>query len=148
MTENHEKTHIKTKSNTDSTGFSFNNSIKTLHGCINMCLDENGKVYRVPNYCINDPTFQLELLNNENSKKENINIVINDVSSQVRKNYNVFDTITGKELIDMYCDDENINKSKYKFKLIFGGAIIKDDETLFQHKVKNDYVIQICKTPI
>ena len=27
MTENHEKTHIKTKSNTDSTGFSFNNSI-------------------------------------------------------------------------------------------------------------------------
>ena len=27
MTENHEKTHIKTKSNTDTTGFSFNNSI-------------------------------------------------------------------------------------------------------------------------
>jgi hypothetical protein len=128
--------------------FLYKNNIKTVHGCINMCLDENGKVYRVPNYCINDPTFQLELLNNENSKKENINIVINDVSSQVRKNYNVFDTITGKELIDMYCDDENINKSKYKFKLIFGGAIIKDDETLFQHKVKNDYVIQICKTPI
>ena len=28
-----------------------------------MCLDEDGKLYRVPNFCINDPTFKLELLN-------------------------------------------------------------------------------------
>ena len=128
--------------------FLFKNNIKTLNGCINMCLDEEGKLYRVPNFCINDPTFQLELLKNENSKKEKINIILNDVSAQKRKNYNIYDTTTGKELIEMYCDEENIEKDKYTFKLIFGGGIIKDDETLFQHKVKNDYVIQICKYEI
>ena len=128
--------------------FLFKNNIKTLNGCINMCLDEEGKLYRVPNFCINDPTFQLELLKNENSKKEKINIVLNDVSAQKRKNYNIYDTTTGKELIEMYCNEENIEKDKYTFKLIFGGGIIKDDETLFQHKVKNDYVIQICKYEI
>jgi len=128
--------------------FLFKNNIKTLNGCINMCLDEEGKLYRVPNFCINDPTFQLELLKNENSKKEKINIILNDVSAQKRKNYNIYDTTTGKELIEMYCNEENIEKDKYTFKLIFGGGIIKDDETLFQHKVKNDYVIQICKYEI
>jgi len=128
--------------------FLFKNNIKTLNGCINMCLDEEGKLYRVPNFCINDPTFQLELLKNENSKKEKINIILNDVSAQKRKNYNIYDTTTGKELIEMYCNEENIEKDKYTFKLIFGGGIIKDDETLFQHKVKNDYVIQVCKYEI
>ena len=123
----------------------FKHNIRTLNGCINMCLDENGKLYRIPNYCINDPTFQLELLNNENSKNEKINIFLNDVSAQKKKSYCISDTTTGKELIDMYCEEENIDKSKYNFKLIFGGGIIKDDETLFQHKVKNEYVIQICK---
>jgi hypothetical protein len=128
--------------------FLYKNNIKTLNGCINNCLDEQGKLYRVPNYCINDPTFQLELLNNENSKKEKINIILNDVAAQKKKNYNIYDTTTGKELIEMYCNEENIDKDKYNFKLIFGGGIIKDDETLFQHKVKNDYVIQICKYEI
>ena len=126
----------------------FKHNIRTLNGCINMCLDENGKLYRIPNYCINDPTFQLELLNNENSKNEKINIFLNDVSAQKKKSYCISDTTTGKELIDMYCGEENIDKSKYNFKLIFGGGIIKDDETLFQHKVKNEYVIQICKFKI
>ena len=128
--------------------FLFKNNIRTLNGCINMCLDEEGKLYRVPNFCINDPTFQLELLKNENSKKEKINIILNDVSAQKKKNYNIYDTTTGKELIEMYCNEENIEKEKYNFKLIFGGGLIKDDETLFQHKVKNDYVIQICKYKI
>ena len=113
-----------------------------------MCLDEDGKLYRVPNFCINDPTFKLELLNNDNSKNEKINIFLNDVSEQKKKSFNIPDSTKGKELIDMYCQEENIDKNKYNFKLIFGGGIIKDDETLFQHKVKNEYVIQICKFKI
>ncbi len=44
----------------------------------------------------------------------------------------------------MYCEQENIDKNKYNIKLIFGGGIIRDNETLYQHKVKNDYTIQIC----
>ena len=126
----------------------FKNNIRTLNGCINLCIDQEGKIFRVPNFCVNDPTFQMELLNNENSKKEKINIILNDVTTQIKKKISVFDNISGKELIDIFCEENNIDKEKYKIKLIFGGAIIKDDETLFQHKVKNDYVIQICKNEI
>ena len=128
--------------------FLFKNNIRTLNGCMNMCLDEEGKLYRVPNFCINDPTFQLELLNNENSKKEKINIILNDVSAQNKKNYNISDNTTGKELINMYCKEENIDREKYKIKLIFGGGVINDEETLFQHKVKNGYVIQMYRIEI
>ena len=128
--------------------FLFKNNIRTLKGCINMCLDNQNKLYRVPNFCINDPTFLLELLKNENSKKEKINIILNDVSVQKRKSYNVYDNTTGKEIKEMYCEEENIDRNKYKIKLLFGGGIINDDETLFQHKVKNDYVIQICRVEI
>ena len=124
--------------------FLFKNNIKTLKGCINMCLDEDNKIYRVPNFCINDPTFQLELLNNEDSKGYKINIIINDIFHQKKTKYEINDNITGKQLIDKYCEEENIDKNKYNIKLIFGGGIIKDNETLFQHKVKNDYTIQIC----
>ena len=126
--------------------FLFKNNITTLKGCINMCLDENNKIYRVPNFCINDPTFQLELLNNDEAKGDKINIIINDVFNQKKIKYQVYDNMTGKELIDKYCQEENLNfdRNKYNIKLIFGGGIIKDNETLFQHKVKNDYTIQIC----
>ena len=126
----------------------FKNNIRTLNGCINLCVDQDGKIFRVPNFCINDPTFQMELLNNENAKNEKINIILNDVSTQIKTKINVFDNISGKELIDIFCEENNIDKEKYKIKLIFGGAIIKDDETLFQHKVKNDYVIQVFKNEI
>ena len=52
--------------------FLYKNNMKTLEGCINMCTDNQGNVFRVPNYCINDPHFQLELLDKEEAKGEEI----------------------------------------------------------------------------
>ena len=128
----------------NSEDFLYKNNIKTLKGCINMCVDEDNKIYRVPNFCINDPTFQLELLDNDDAKGDKINIFLNDVLNQKKIKFNINDNMTGRELIDKYCEQENIDKNKYNIKLIFGGGIIRDNETLYQHKVKNDYTIQIC----
>ena len=128
--------------------FLFKNNMKTVEGCINMCADNQGNIFRVPNYCINDPHFQLELLDKEEAKGEEIEIKLFDVVNQKQNKLSVMDSITGEELIEKYAAKENIDLTKNKIRLLFGGGIIKDNETLFQHKVKNGYSIQICISPI
>ena len=128
--------------------FLYKNNMKTLEGCINMCTDNQGNVFRVPNYCINDPHFQLELLDKEEAKGEEIEIKLFDVVNQKQNKLNVLDNITGEELIEKYAAKEDIDLSKNKIRLLFGGGIIKNNETLFQHKVKNGFSIQICISPI
>ena len=128
--------------------FLFKNNMKTLNGCINICIDYQGNIFRVPNYCINDPYFKLELLNKDESNEENIEIKLFDVVNQKQKKLNVLDSITGGELIEKYANEENIDLNKNKIRLLFGGGIIKENETLFQHKVKNGFSIQICISSI
>ena len=122
--------------------------MNTLNGCINICTDNQGNIFRVPNYCINDPYFELELLNNNEAKGENIEIKLFDVVNQKQIKLNVLDSITGGELIAKYANEGNIDLNKNKIRLLFGGGIIKENETLFQHKVKNGFSIQICISPI
>ena len=124
--------------------FLYKNNMKTLDGCINMCTDNQGNIFRVPNYCINDPHFEMELLNNEDGKEENIEIKLYDVINQKQNKFTVLDSITGKELKEKYANELNIDLNKNKIRLLFGGGIIKDNETLFQHKVKNGFIIQVC----
>ena len=124
--------------------FLSKNNIKTLEGCINMCMDNQGNVFRVPNYCINDPHFQLELLDKNEGEGENIEIQLYDVKNQKHNKITVLDSITGKELIEKYANKEKIDLTQNKIRLLFGGGIIKENETLFQHKVKNGFSIQIC----
>jgi uncharacterized ubiquitin-like protein YukD len=126
--------------------FLYKNKIKTLEGCINMCTDEQGYIFRVPNYCINDPYFQLELLSKEKTKGDILEIKLYDVLNQKQINLSVPDSATGKELIQKFVNEENIDLTKNKIRLIFGGGIIKENETLFQHKVKNGFIIQVCVT--
>ena len=113
-----------------------------------MCADNQGNIFRVPNYCINDPHFQLELLDKEESKGEKIEIKLFDFVNQKQNKMTVLDNITGEELIEKYAAEENIDLSKNKIRLLFGGGIINNNETLFQHKVKNGFSIQICISPL
>ena len=128
--------------------FLYKNNMKTLEGCINMCTDDQGNIFRVPNYCINDPHFQFELLDNNDAKGEKIEIKLFDVINQKQNKFTVLDSITGNELIEKYANEENIDLNKKKIRLLFGGGIIKGNETLFQHKVKNCFKIQVCISDI
>ena len=128
--------------------FLYKNNMKTLEGCINMCTDNQGNIFRVPNYCINDPHFQLELLDKEESKGQKIEIKLFDFVNQKQNKMTVLDNITGEELIEKYAAEEDIDLSKNKIRLLFGGGIINNNETLFQHKVKNGFSIQICFSPL
>jgi hypothetical protein len=128
--------------------FLIKNNMKTLQGCINMCVDNQGNIFRVPNYCINDPHFQLELLDNNEATGKNIEIKLFDVINQKNNKMIVSECITGEEIIEKYAEEENIDLTQNKIRLLFGGGIIKENETLFQHKVKNGFSIQICITKL
>ena len=130
--------HIKSEEFLASYGF------KTLDGCINMCVDPEGNVFRVPNYCINDPYFELELLpiNGGNNSKL-LNIILKDATRKNNLNLNITENTTGKELINLYAKNFNINLNKFDVKLLYGGGIIRTNETLYQHKVKSGQIIQV-----
>ena len=36
-------------------------NIKTVNGCINHLIDSDGNYYRIPNYCINEPSFEINI---------------------------------------------------------------------------------------
>ena len=44
--------------------------------------------------------------------------------------------------------DNNIDLNKNKIRFIFAGALIKDDDMLYQHKISNGFVIQVIVNQI
>ena len=124
----------------------YKNNIKTLDGCINQCVDAYGNIYKVPNFCINDPYFELELLPKDNSHNEEIEITLFDIINQKNIKLKVNESEKGCDIIKKYAEKNNIDLNDNVIRLLFGGGIIKDDDTLYQHKVKNGFSIQICVT--
>ena len=122
----------------------YKNNIKTLNGCINQCVDSYGNIYKVPNFCINDPYFELELLPKDNSHNEEIEITLFDIINQKNIKLKVNESEKGSDIIKKYAEKNNIDLNDNVIRLLFGGGIIKDDDTLYQHKVKNGFSIQIC----
>ena len=120
--------------------------MKTLDGCINQCVDSFGNIYKVPNFCINDPYFQLELLPQDDLHHEEIVITLFDIPNQKNIKIKVNENEKGRDLIQRYADKYNIDLENNVIRLLFGGGIIKEDDTLYQHKVKNGFSIQICVT--
>lgn len=126
----------------------FTHHLKTIDGCINMIVDEEGKVYRIPNYCINEPHFEMEILPEEDSRNKLINITLFDVTNQKQIKIKVSENTTGKEMMERYAAKHNIDLATNKIRLLFGGTLIKENEHLYQHKIKNHFSIQICITKI
>ncbi len=68
-----------------------------------------------------------------------------DLYENKKINFDVFDNMTGKELKDK-CAEVFIPQGG--LRLFFGGAEICDDHKLYQHNLKDDYIIQILKKPV
>ena len=62
--------------------------------------------------------------------------------------FTVKESTTGKELKEMYSEHNNIDLNKNKIRFIFAGALIKDDDMLYQHKISNGFVIQVIVNQI
>ena len=130
--------HIKSEQFLAEHGF------KTLDGCINMCVDAQGNIFRVPNYCINDPYFEIELKPKIQGNNNNIiNIDLLNVSLNKKFKINVNENTKGSDLINYYSKLNNIDLKRFVIRLLYGGGLIREDETLYQHNVKNGDFIQV-----
>ena len=130
--------HIKAEEFLASNGF------KTLEGCINMCVDRQGNVYRVPNYCINDPYFEIQLKSKNGGSDSNyINIVLFNATKNKKININVNENTKGLDIMKNYAKENNIDLNIYIIRLLYGGGLIRENETLYQHNVKNGDMVQI-----
>ena len=130
--------HIKSEEYLAEHGF------KTLDGCINMCVDPQGNIFKIPNYCINDPYFEYELKQkNEGNEHNLINIDLFNVSLNKKHNINVNENTKGIDLINIYSKLNNINLKKNVIRLLYSGRLIRENETLYQHNVKNGDFIQV-----
>jgi hypothetical protein len=120
--------------------------LKPAAGCINELKDKSGNLFRIPNYCINDPYFEkIITIDDEKSQKIPEKISVNLYNLYLNKYYKVeiYDTFTGKDIKQLYCKLEDLNSAEYKIRLLFGGAEVADNHELYKHNVKNDYTIQI-----
>ena len=119
-------------------------NIKCYDGCINHLIDSYGNDYYIPNYCINDPYFEKELSEEEKDDEETLEVFLFEVTKNINLKIRISNHRTGKELKQTF-----INAAKFPsnctLRLFFSGMEIKDEHYLYQHKLKDNYKIQVMK---
>jgi hypothetical protein len=115
--------------------------------CINHIIGPDGEHYYVPNYCINDPYFEKTLsLKDEEEKK--ITLHLYDVSTDTTITSEFSNHDMGKTIKKVFITKSKMNENEYKLRLFFSGMEIKDNEYLYQHKLDNNFKIQIMKLKV
>ena len=103
-------------------------NIKTVNGCINHLVDSNGNYYKVPNYCINEPSFEI---NSEDEQNIEDKIVKVKIYGYKNSEIEVDNKLKGKDL-------KKIIKNKFSFeddkiiRLFSRGNEIKNDDYLYK----------------
>ena len=120
--------------------------LTTESGCINHIIDQDGNHYHIPNYCINDPFFERQYKVKKNIEEKKVKIKLFEPTGNINEEQTVNNTITGKELKELFKKEHNIGDN-FNLRLFFGGMEIKDDHFLYQHHLKNGYKIQVMKLP-
>ena len=120
--------------------------LTTESGCINHIIDSNGNHYHIPNYCINDPFFERQYKKKKNVEEKKVKIKLFEPMSNINEDKSVSNTMTGKELKDLFKKEHNIGDN-FNLRLFFGGMEITDDHFLYQHNLKNGFKIQVMKLP-
>ena len=120
--------------------------LTTQNGCINHVIDQEGNHYHIPNYCINDPFFERQFKIKKNIDEKKIKVKMFEPSGNINEEKSVVNTMTGKELKELFKKEHNIGDN-YNLRLFFGGMEIKDEHFLYQHHLKSGYKIQVMKLP-
>ena len=115
--------------------------------CINHIIGPDGEHYYVPNYCINDPYFEKTLsLKDEGEKK--IKLLLYDVSTDTTITSEFSNHDLGKTIKNVFIEKTKMNEKDYKLRLFFSGMEIKDNEYIYQHKLDDNFKIQIMKLKV
>lgn len=113
-------------------------------GCLNQLIDNNDKMYFVPNFCISDPLLKKQLNPIDKIKPENITIRVIDIREPSKPiAVKLQSNISGLELKKCYCKVKDINIEKFTVRAIFLGTEINDAHLLAEHNIKHNSVVQM-----
>lgn len=122
----------------------FKNNIFPAEGCINLLIDQDDNLYRIPNFCICEPLVKKEILDKEKIKEEKIKITLcnmrdpkNMISVKIPTN------IACLELKKMYCKIKNLDIEKYRIKAFLLGTEMLNDNLVGQYNIHKDSKIQL-----
>jgi hypothetical protein len=117
--------------------------IKPYQDCINICYDNAGAIYEIPNYCINDPyEYNIPTSKNKNLTEKHILVtvrkVIDDLKIECTNRWSVTEL---KSCIKKISDGE-ITKPE-NIRLFYGGREMQNSEQLWFYNIDNDSIIQL-----
>jgi hypothetical protein len=106
-------------------------NIKTVNGCINHLVDSDGNYYKIPNYCINEPSFEIISEDEQNIEDKNVKIKIygwqnleieidkklkgEDLKNIIKKKFSLEDD----KIIRLFTRGNEINNDDYLYKYDF-----------------------------
>ena len=114
-------------------------NIEPIDNCIKECRDKEGIIYKIPNYCINDPYFERQL------NDKNINQIEEKLLEIKIYRYGDFEpftlkvknTLSGEDLKEKCREHEKLNNNE-KIMVVVYGIEIKSQEYLYQHNLTED----------
>lgn len=128
-----------------------NHELVPIDNCLKLVQDNKGQIYRVPNWCINDPFYEKALNLERNSSVKKIKIWIQDIYNNNDKlELDVNDDTTSLQLKQLFFESTNNSEdiTTYKIRLIYKGCELKDNETIYEHSIPEGSVILLVKNKI
>ena len=118
------------------------NKFMLKKNCLNHIIGPDGTHFYVPNYCINDPYFEKELLKEEvEEKKITLNLIEKCNNINLKEEFSNHDN--GKKIKKVIREKEQFQENEYNLRLFFSGTEIKDDDLIYQHKLQDNQNIII-----
>ena len=114
-------------------------NIKTVNGCINHLVDSDGNYYKIPNYCINEPSFEINSEDEQNIEDKNVKIKIYGWKNLEIEIDNKLKGVDLKKIIKKKFsleDEKNI-------RLFTRGNEIKNDDYLYKYNVNENAPVML-----
>jgi len=104
-------------------------NIKTVNGCINHLIDSDGNYYRIPNYCINEPSFEINIEDDQNIEEKNVKIKIYGWKNL---EIEIDNKLKGEDLKKIIKNKFSLEDEKI-IRLFSRGNEIKNDDYLYKY---------------
>ena len=117
-----------------------------LHNCLNVCIDEKGNIYEIPNYCIQNPyEYNLRINDDSDDSRPSQNDIDVNVS-YLKKNFSIkmsnVDTILDikAEILNM---DEFKNVEDNHISLFYKEQELQDNKEIWNYDINNESTINL-----
>ena len=117
-----------------------------LYNCLNVCVDEKGNIYEIPNYCIQNPyEYNLRINDDSDDSRPSQNDIEVNVS-YLKKNFSIkmsnVDTILDikAEILNM---DEFKNVEDNHISLFYKEQELQDNKEIWNYDINNESTINL-----